>query len=382
MGDDDLRAKLRSLSVEREQLLDARADRQAKSLEDTTEQIATLEATETAIDYLRFELGLREYGKQAWLRLPPERRVIEQTTSYRAVADMGTLLAIRARNQRQDAIRAAWPKVPAIIVDGADLLQSPLDDAMNQATQVAWTQRLDLMNTRAQLVDSYRQICVQANSLLGQFDVRYDFETQSPVPGATPLALGGDRSKNTLTLRYDPPLVRVAERNLYRASLIAFQRQRRFLMAVEDNIANDVRADVRQLRALAESYKLQARAVELAYAQVDSARSTLVAPPDPAARESAGNIAALTDQLLRAQAQLLRSQNSLYTVWINYQAARVTLYLDLEKLPLDAKGLWLDDANLSDTPKPVDTKQPEEPGVALPPPRPMEAADGGASPGR
>jgi len=180
---------------------------------------------------------------------------------------------------------------------------------------------------------------VRANALLGVFDLRYDLAT-GPLEGSLGSGLGGSRTRNTLTLRFEPPLVRRVERNLYRAALISYQRQRRFLMAAEDNILNDVRADVRQLRALAESYKLQARAVELAYAQVDSARSTLVAPPDPGARETAGNIAALTDQLLRAQAQLLRSQNALYTVWINYQVARTTTYLDLEMLPLDSRGLW------------------------------------------
>jgi hypothetical protein len=96
---------------------------------------------------------------------------------------------------------------------------------------------------------------------------------------------------------------------------------------------------VRQLRALAETYRLQCRAVELAYAQVDAARSTLTAPPDPSARESAGNIAALTDQLLRAQAQLLRSQNLLYTTWVNYHTTRTNLDLDLERLDVDERGL-------------------------------------------
>ena len=50
-------------------------------------------------------------------------------------------------------------------------------------------------------------------------------------------------------------------------------------MAFEDNILTDVRADLRQLRQLAETYRLQQRAVELAYSQVDNARSH---PPGPA----------------------------------------------------------------------------------------------------
>lgn len=114
-------------------------------------------------------------------------------------------------------------------------------------------------------------------------------------------------------------------------------------MAFEDNIVTDARQDLRQLRQLAEAYLLQQRNIELSYAQVDNARSTFLAPPDPAARDSAGTVAALTQQLLEAQNSLLQAQNDLFQTWINYQNFRMTLYLDLELLPLDARGLWIDE---------------------------------------
>jgi hypothetical protein len=104
-----------------------------------------------------------------------------------------------------------------------------------------------------------------------------------------------------VTLRVEPPFVRRAERNQYRASLIGFQRQRRILMAFEDNILADSRQDLRQLRTLAESYAIQQRAVELGYSLVDSARSTLLAPPDPtSARGAAGDVAAVLRDLVSA----------------------------------------------------------------------------------
>jgi hypothetical protein len=335
--------KRRQLELERQKLLDARANRQLAGQDDSPQDLANLRTVELGIDFIRFEEAIRVYLTRPWLRLPAERRPIEQAYTYRSVADFGTLLGLHTRNQRNDAIHDQWPDVAPVQLDGQDLLTVPLDEAATQAAQTALNLRLDLMNARAQLVDSYRQIGVRANALQGVFDVQYDYSTNSPLTGSNGAALGGSRSKNTLTMRFDPPLVRRVERNLYRASLVAFQRQRRFLMAVEDNIVNDVRADLRQTRASAQSYLLQQRAVELAYAQVDSARSTLVAPPDPGARESAGNVAALTDQLLRAQAQLLRSQNLLYTTWIAYQTARTSLYLDLELMPLDCKGKWTDE---------------------------------------
>ena len=120
----------------------------------------------------------------------------------------------------------------------------------------------------------------------GVFDVRYDLNSATPA--------GRNRSvrrspatgrSHQLTFNAELPLVRRAERNNYRAALIGYQRQRRTLMAFEDNIANDVRADIRQLRTLAELYTIQQRVVELGYSQVDNAQAILLAPPAPDAQQ-------------------------------------------------------------------------------------------------
>ena len=59
------------------------------------------------------------------------------------------------------------------------------------------------------------------------------------------LDLGKALEAEAAAINAELPLVRRSERNLYRATLIGYQRQRRTLQAFEDNIANDVRADVR-----------------------------------------------------------------------------------------------------------------------------------------
>jgi hypothetical protein len=229
-------------------------------------------------------------------------------------------------------------------VDGVDLMQAPLDDAYGKVAQTALVNRLDLMNARAQVVDAWRQITVQANTLQGAFDVQYDLNTTTPRDEASLLGFAGTRTRHTVTLRVEPPFVRRAERNQYRAALISFQRSRRNLMAFEDNIVTDSRTNLRQLRQLTETYNLQQRVVELAYSQVDNARATFTAPPDPtSARGAAGEAAALTQQLLEAQSSLLQAQNDLFTTWVNYQTVRMDLFLDLELLPLDARGIWIDD---------------------------------------
>ena len=213
-----------------------------------------------------------------------------------------------------------------------------------KVAQAALVNRLDLMNARAQVVDAWRQVTVAANALQGVFNVRYDLDSTTPRDEAATFGFAGTRTRHTVTLQLEPPFVRRAERNQYRATLISYQRSRRNLMAFEDNILTDARQNLRQLRQLAETYALQQRVVDLAYAQVDNARSTLLAPPDPTStRGAAGEAAALTQQLLNAQRSLVTAQNDLYTAWVNYQSFRMNLYLDIEQLPLDARGLWIDE---------------------------------------
>jgi hypothetical protein len=383
LTNDELARVISEQSAIREKLLDARAERQLAGIEETPATLRELEQVEAAIDLARFEQSLRLYETQPWLRVPPERQDAEQANIFRIVADAGLLVAIRARNQRLDMIRDDWPDLPPICLDGVDLLKVPLEVGYTKVGQFALTNRFDLMNARAQVVDSYRQIAVQANLLQGILDVRYDLNTSTPAGGSQPFSFAGSRTRHAVALRAEPPFVRRFERNLYRASLISFQRQRRLLMAFEDNILADVRGDLRELRALAETYRLAKRSIELAYAQVDNARSTLLAPPDPlAARGAAGEAAALTQQLLNAQNRLLGAQNDLYAVWINYQTARMTLSLNLELLPLDARGIWNDEPLRccepvpdSRTPGPEPSADPdgaERPPARLPDPTPLD----------
>jgi hypothetical protein len=145
-------------------------------------------------------------------------------------------------------------------------------------------------------------------------------------------------------------------------------------MAFEDNIANDVRNDIRELRTLAQLYRIQQRVVELGYSQVDNAQAILLAPPAPGANTDAGSAAALTQQVLDAQNRLLNAQNALYTIWVNYLTARMNLYLDLELMQLDDRGMWCDEqaTDLTNAARPGPGTRPAE---RLPAPQPVGPAD-------
>jgi hypothetical protein len=121
-------------------------------------------------------------------------------------------------------------------------------------------------------------------------------------------------------------------------------------MEAEDTILDNVRVEIRQLRQLAENYRIQQRAVELAYLQLENALEVFRSPPIPTSStdsaslaNSAANAAALTQQVLNAQRSLPSAQNQLYLVWISFQTTRLQLYRDLELLPLDQRGVWIDE---------------------------------------
>jgi hypothetical protein len=50
-------------------------------------------------------------------------------------------------------------------------------------------------------------------------------------------------------------------------------------MEAEDTILDNVRVEIRQLRQLAENYRIQQRAVELAYLQLENALEVFRSPP-------------------------------------------------------------------------------------------------------
>lgn len=339
LSEEAINTRLTQFAEQRRKQLDAKAARELKGIAENAEQIAALAAVDAQMDRLRFELALRRYETSPWMRAPANLRSAEQAQVFRVAFESGILVAIQARNERLAMIGNRWPDLPSVEVDGFNLIELPLDTAYTKVAQTALINRLDLMNARGQVVDAWRRITVAANALHGVATVSYDLDASTPPDDNTPFAFAGSRTTNALTMRIEPPFVRRSERNLYRSSLIAYQRQRRNLMAFEDNIITDCRQDLRNLRKLTESFAFQKRAVELAYAQVDNARATFLAPPDPASPSAAGEAAALTQQLLEAQNTLLQAQNDLYTTWTRYLTFRLNLFLDLELIPLDIRGV-------------------------------------------
>ncbi|HZT80405.1 MAG TPA: hypothetical protein VFA26_09290, partial [Gemmataceae bacterium] len=249
-----------------------------------------------------------------------------------------------AENERFDLLRDQWPPLPPSCVNGVDLLESDLDTAQTVGGQAALTNRFDLMNVRAEVVDAWRQLTVYANALLGVLNVEYRLQSSTPPGQAKPLAFGGSRNQHQLFVNGELPLVRKTERNNYRASLIAYQRVRRALQEAEDLTLQAVRGEIRQLRVFGVNYKIQQRQVEIAYRVIDGSIAALEEPPSPVGQQDvAARAAALTQQLLNAQRSLPTAQTTILNVWTNYMISRLQLYRDLELMRFDNRGVWIDD---------------------------------------
>lgn len=342
-----LRAQRRDLRNQRDDL-----EMEGKKLE--PKLLQTLNELEISIPYGELELALKRYETEPWKILPDQKdRAKLHASRFREVRKAFDQIIGELSNERIARVRPLWEPLPPVMVQGVDLIESDLEKAYEVVIRTALDNRLDLMNARAEVHDAWRQVAIFANSLLGTFNVGYHMDSTTPPDQAKPLAFAGSRTTHQIFFNGQLPLVRLSERNNYRASLIAYQRARRALMAAEDQVAAQVRAELRDLRNLADNFVIQKRAVELAYTQVESSLETFRAPPQVGAGgQSSASIAALTQQLLQAQARLPRAQNQVYTTWITYQIARQQLFLDLEALPLDFRGVWIDEyANrLSDAP--------------------------------
>ncbi|MFL5342106.1 MAG: TolC family protein, partial [Gemmataceae bacterium] len=274
----DLVSRLESHRKEAQKLLDLEADLQHNGQHLSPADQARLKRLNAEFDLGNFERALRLYESNYVVMGKPkppdgtgERQRIRQ---FQGVVSSWQKVLVEPRDEQWVVVRSNWPELPRCCLDGLDLIRVDLDKAQEAAGHRALDNRLDLMNTRAQLVDAWRQMAIYANALLGTFTAQYNLTATSP-PGGT------NSSAHQLILNTQLPLTRIQERNNYRASLIAYQRQRRNLQEAEDLAVQNVQNEIYQLRLYADQYRLQQRQLELAYLTIDSALESLQAPTAP-----------------------------------------------------------------------------------------------------
>jgi hypothetical protein len=306
---------------------------------------ASLNAAKRAVDLVALDLAVRAYEQEPWKReANPDvaRKVRDEAFDRVVVAGINVISQLKKERLDRIARVESWPQLPPMMLEGMDLMalmrngkMKGVLEAQNLVGQVALANRLDLMNQRARVVDSWRNLAVFANSLLGVFDVRYHMDVSTPAGLAQPLDFEGKRGRHQLFVNTELPLTRKLERNNYRSSLIAYQRQRRNLMATEDQTLFQVRQNLRELHRQSADYLIQQRAVDLAHRNFDSSLEVV--------EQGTGDPAAQTQRLLGNVNAIVQAENGIIQAWITYIRTRMRLYRDLELLRVDSRGVWIDE---------------------------------------
>ncbi len=224
----------------------------------------------------------------------------------------------------------------------------PLEIQEQRAITFAHRQRLDLMNSQAAVMDAFRKVEVAADAL----------ESDLSITGS--VALGSDPSKNNafrfdssantyrVGAQFDGPLNRLNERNFFRAQQIAYQRISRSFVADKDQVANEVRSILRQLKLRRLNFQIARQQLVAATRQVDQAQIDL--------RTNNSAEANLTLFLLQALQGMLDAKNNLISNWIDYRVQKMRLFVALEMLYLDEQGNWINaDSGLQELANFIDT---------------------------
>jgi hypothetical protein len=278
--------------------------------------------------------------------LPPDTPLIPDRSLTQPFKAAFAVIDEWQRNARRDladlpAIAEKLPQLQDVVLDGRSLLgiyrqgkndENDLEDLLLAGERIAMEHRLDLMNQRATLYDTWRQLKVTANALQGVFNLALTNQFITPPTTNNPFAFVDQAKQFSLVLNAELPLVRLNERNLFRSALIGYQRQRRSLQNTEDSIKNIIREDIRVLHQNYLSYEIARRNLVLSVRLKDQAFEQIIAPP---AQVGASAAPLQTTNLISFQGALLGLENQMVTLWYSYQQNLLELYRDLGTLPID-----------------------------------------------
>lgn len=218
-------------------------------------------------------------------------------------------------------------------LDALDLETTDLTPA--EALEIARVNRRDWANARAALVDAWRLIHFNANDLQSAVDLVFSGDIGNV--GDDPFDLRTDNGRLRVGVEFDSPTSRLAERNVYRQSLIEYQQARRSYYTFVDRVHQGLRSILRQIRLNEINFELRREAVLVAISQVDITQLRLSEPPKPGETEQFGSTTAR--DLVQALSALLNAQNDLLSVWVNNRVQRLNLELDLGVMLVDSEGL-------------------------------------------
>lgn len=201
--------------------------------------------------------------------------------------------------------------------------QLPFTEA--EALALALTNRHDLILSRYRLEDAERALKIAADALRPDLGLGGGVSVGQDRKGG---GKTGDSTSYSLTLDAGLPWERSAERNAYRAAVIAVDVAGRAVETAEDAAKNAVRTGIRNLGSAWSSFVIQSEALRVARRRVNSTDLF----------QQAGR--ASTRDVLEAESALLSARNALVSAVVNYRMAGIELHRDLSALVLSEEGLW------------------------------------------
>jgi outer membrane protein TolC len=203
------------------------------------------------------------------------------------------------------------------------------------AITFAHQNRLDQMNREAQVMDAFRKIEVAADALQSELNVTGQLGLGTDPTRNNAFRLDSSANTYRVGVQFDGPLNRLNERNVYRATQIAYQQASRNYVAGKDTIANEVRSSLRQIELRRLNFQITRQQLVAATRQVDQAQINI--------RRAIESNTNLTRDLLQSLQGLLIAKNNLIFNWIDYKIAKIRLFTVLELLYLDDNGSWINE---------------------------------------
>ncbi|MDR2117191.1 MAG: hypothetical protein LBP87_12505 [Planctomycetaceae bacterium] len=212
----------------------------------------------------------------------------------------------------------------------------PTSITPEEAFRIASENRLDWMNRRAVLVDTWRQIDLAANQLKGDLNVTVDAEIGTIDKRG--VRFDGDNGRVRVGLNWDSPLTRHNEMLDYRRTQIEYQAARRDYYTYVDSVNAELRRILRNTQLHQIDFEIARNAVLIATSRVDVWQLKMEQPPARGQKIETNT----ATQLIGALDGLMASQNEFLNTWVSYQTQRMLLDLNMGTMELDTSGRWID----------------------------------------
>ena len=200
------------------------------------------------------------------------------------------------------------------------------DMNLEQALEIALSERLDLKNVVDYVEDSRRSVKIALRNFLPDLDFGYNYST-STGDEKDRVRLDFEDNTNDFSLGLGIPFDWTPRRNQYRLALLGLDQAERSLGDFRDRLILEVRDAWRTLQETRTDYRIQRESVRLAERRVKNA-TMLLERGKATARD-----------LLEAEDSLLESQNALTNALVSNTIQRLRFWNAIEKFEIDEKGL-------------------------------------------